>query len=412
MILQYQQRLYTTHSVSCRFRKPSEYLIHTSLVTSSLPLVVPTLLSRALPQPPLSSSLELVEQIRPWNLFLQKFIQLYPYIHALDTTTTASAASNSQPSILPNHIQYYDYDHHHHHHHHDSITTTSSISNKNDNYNNYNNNSSLSSSLPSPSTPPQSLTARLVAYMVQQQRQHIAETGRRLPNMNTPKEIQDAEITIALIITGWDLQVLPDEDDVVVVGTDTASPMKRHPITTPHIHCIFCLSRQPLINCSSNTTVPPERWPNESTVQNDTAGSNKRQRTTSQLAPVSSQWNQPYMAHRYYCPWVCGFPLTTQLPDTIDNGYPVPTIDPASAWTDNTLPFSLPLWQVLTNRLLMEAQIQPHTDNDDNGNNNSNDTMIQNFLSIHQQLRSSISPLRYKTDNTYKTKSKSMLSTL
>jgi C3HC zinc finger-like len=393
LILQYQQRLHAAHSVSCLFRKPSEYFINTSLspmdvdttdttgtattrsyTTGTLQqqysLVVPTLLSRAIQHNPHHhdplSSLELVEQIRPWNSFIQKFIRLFPYIHQLDT-------SNCHSNILPDHIQFY---------YHDKNSTSSSSS-----------------------SPPQQLTSllsRLVTCMYQQHElQHqqnddsptsTRNTTSRLPNMDTPKEMQVAEITIALIITGWDLQESDVDKGAVAVET----------VATPHIHCIFCLSRQRLIDHSNPSFLVPDQNNN-----------NKRQRTNVPASSsITSQWNQPYMAHRYYCPWVCGFPLTRRVGSGDDTNRP-PSIDTASTVTGNTLTFSLPLWQVLTNRLLIEGQqIPQHKENDDNeanyhdNNHNNNNTMIQNFLSIHEQLRSSISPIRYnQNSNTIKLKS-------
>jgi hypothetical protein len=245
-------------------------------------------------------------------------------------------------------------------------------------------------------------------------------------NNNTIQEIQMAEMVVAIIITGWDLYyeeksvVHHHKDDVGMVDNVSL------PQTVPYMQCLFCLSRQPVPvidhnNSNShnhNSKLPTDHNTNGS--DDDNNNNNKRQRTNNIPSTISSKWNQPYMAHRYYCPWVCGFPMTkctnTTGTDTTNTNSTDRTKSPSvmeptmgiATGPTSTFTFSLPLWQVMTNRLLMEAQMQQQQNQcneklntDENHNNYENhdisDSMVQNVLAIHQQIGSSISPLRYKS---------------
>jgi C3HC zinc finger-like len=125
------------------------------------------------------------------------------------------------------------------------------------------------------------------------------------------------EAAVALVLLGWDM-LFSD-------GSDT---------TPPSIHCIFCLAQHPLITEDSNPSL-----------------TRKRPRDA-----VFSLWHQPWAAHRYYCPWVCGFPQTGR-----------------SATTQ-------PLWEILAARLLQTGR---------------DDDSDPPFSAVRQQIRAGVSPVRF-----------------
>jgi C3HC zinc finger-like len=389
LVLQYHQQLYAAHAMQCPHRASAEYLLNTTLVQSTgtctdqsdnkhhttspsalvpsspskpptsqqpkLKLVVPTILARAICSPCENSlsSLELVEQTTPWRMCIQKFQRMYPYI--LERT--------HQPIRIPDFIRYYKES--------DNDTTGTTTFDADTN-----------SHVVTPSS--STCVLRRLVHMFQsrtsddghvddddddddgdpqqQQRQHTA-----LQSISTPMQLQAAETTMALIITGWDLNC-----DTTNAGTHlnnaeghTSSIVK----SVPHryIKCIFCLSQQYL----TDTSVP--------SVAAAAVPTNQRPRTTI----PQSQWDEPYIAHRYYCPWVCGFPMTSSVVNDITNTNPV-------SQSLKCATMSEPSWQIVINRLLTEPQPQ-HMKND----LETIDTIIHNVLHIQEQLRTSISPLRY-----------------
>lgn len=140
-----------------------------------------------------------------------------------------------------------------------------------------------------------------------------------LPSLDTLAETRAAETTAAMVLTGWDLRRADGSGE-----KDT-------------VECVLCLSCQPLVRPSSVGDGSPEA---------------KRRKT------VTSQWNQPVAGHRYYCPWVCGFPC-------------------AGSDHQTTRP---PLWQILADRLLA-----PRPSDDANA-----------VTEIHKMLRAGVSSQRVK----------------
>lgn len=171
------------------------------------------------------------------------------------------------------------------------------------------------------------LLKRLVGRLLSFDDDGDAEPLPSVPSIETPDEIEASESASALVLTGWDLRCNDNEESSAAV------------------ECIFCLSRQPLTRIAVVVGTNLE----------DESPQAKRRRV------MSSKWNQPITAHRYYCPWVCGFPTTT-VGGNCDSITTTP-----------------PLWQILADRLL--APQQPDTNA---------------LVEIHKLLRAGVSSRRMK----------------
>jgi hypothetical protein len=371
LIIQYQKQLYEKHELFCKYRTSAEYVINTSLVQYNTmnnskvnsdiasnnmqhyqsKLIVPTILSRAIQQritgtcknnissSIMLSSLELVEQISPWWIIVLKFKQLFPHI------INVLVQNPSINIVVPDHILYYDKD---------SNSGNNEATKANDTTSN--------------------LFNRLVSMLKHRNDTtdgdkddtnniSAVDTLIELPTASSSIEWKAAEITMAILITGWDLKTLD-------MYTNVTPPDPNYNATGAHtsIHCIFCLSCQPII---------PTLKPSFDNVEIlELLHSKKRQRSTT-TATLYSEWNQPYIAHRYYCPWVCGFPITTKPNKNSSNDKLV---------LNNTVP----LWQIVTNRLLQQET--KLTKNKTNEQQEPNEVSYTNVLHIHQQLQNSISP--------------------
>jgi C3HC zinc finger-like len=304
LIRHYQQQLWQAHKIPCRHRKETEYLINVAFKPQKgnhrnrQSPVVPTLLARALQsQSTMSaSSLELVEQACPWLMFRQKWLQVYPHVSEI-----------KQSVQLPDKLLYFR---------NESSESTKTILN------------------------------RILDTLQNMEVDDGEDTTKFqfLRNLKTPIEIQAAETAAALVLTGWEICQCND-----AVCSDTTSSVGAIPPIVS-IECIFCLSKHPLTQPSTDTDVSSPQQPT------------KRQRT------IPSLWNEPFAAHRYYCPWVCGFPLTCDD----DN-------------KNLTTPTPVPLWQILADRLMTPPMVRGDTQNHD----------TQSVITIHQQLRAGVSSLRY-----------------
>jgi C3HC zinc finger-like len=134
-----------------------------------------------------------------------------------------------------------------------------------------------------------------------------------------------AEAAAAMVLLGWELLL---SGDAISDATNDSNP-------PASIHCVFCLAQHPLIKRSEDHLL-----------------SRKRPRDA-----VFSLWNQPWAAHRHYCPWVGGFPQTGR--------------------SDTTRP----LWEGLAARLLRTGCDHPDDDPPSSV--------------VRQQIRAGVSPVRF-----------------
>jgi hypothetical protein len=178
------------------------------------------------------------------------------------------------------------------------------------------------------------------------------------PRVESPTEVQAAETAAAIVLTGWDLR-FKDSDDV-----------DEHAV----IECVFCLSRQPLVR-------PPASFSVEDLGDDDDASSlplTKRRRT---VVSSFSQWNA---AHRYYCPWVCGFHHGSAGRSGAAGAGGAAETSVASR------PLPRPLWQILADRLLATAPVVSHQQQQ----HNATEERQQPVTEIHRMLRAGVSSQR------------------
>jgi hypothetical protein len=155
----------------------------------------------------------------------------------------------------------------------------------------------------------------------------LVEVGKLIKMPETVAQLQAAETAVAVALMGWDL-----------IRTSTDNEDERAAMT-----CALCLSCQPLVSVTTSDDVRVDM-----AIHRD-----KRRKT------IESKWNQPFFAHRYYCPWVCGLPQRAEI---LENG-------PA-------------LWKTMLDHVLYPKPLL---------GTESNDAVVN----IHKVLRSGISSKRF-----------------
>lgn len=136
---------------------------------------------------------------------------------------------------------------------------------------------------------------RIVQMIMNQKRgdEDRTEHSEGVVSESEPNYLSSAKAAVALVLTGWSLQVKNNRDA-------DADHDKNQTVT---VVCSLCLESQillPLTATETSSLTSPA-------FNQDEERRRKRQRCS------SNGWNRPLDAHRYYCPWVCGMVVATAL---------------------------------------------------------------------------------------------------
>jgi len=185
---------------------------------------------------------------------------------------------------------------------------------------------------------------RVVEMLLQEQgRNHGGgdDDDNNLPTMQLRPELKTATTAAAaLVLTGWDLKRQDGEPEGEGLATTS----------TAAVECSFCLSCQPLLATSPVSQEEPQR---------------KKRRH------VSTKWNHPVDAHRYYCPWICGMP---------------------SAAASTIAAEATPFWRLLADNLLCDRQVETEQ------NSGTSETLPG--TEIHKLLKAGVSSRRINPSKT------------
>ena len=168
-------------------------------------------------------------------------------------------------------------------------------------------------------------------------------------NGDADKERKSLESALLLVLFGWRVmkEDKDEQDDSEPSAaserqiTPAAGPAPGQSLSPPLLYCPLCLATLsvPTSNCSLGVALPDgDTRITDADISSPPA--TKRSRKETCVGP----WN----AHRYYCPYVCGFPQTAELTATTTTTTTRTTSSPTTTTSNK------PVWEDLLEKLICD----------------------------------------------------------